>query len=216
MSQTQKTLNNDGKAHMSTEADKLESMIGTGKDFGPLVQTLKMAIERGDIDKENVHRMAHGLGIKPETLAHMLGIESKDSIHAEDQIDSPKNEVSPPDVQKNFKDFRIETREAEQVAESSTAMSTKDQTLLYQQLVKTAIPPAEARKQVQAMAKQARTVHGRAGETAASERESISSMLGNPRIRAVARMENIKAAKLAAEEQKAQQQGQGQQHGRRH
>ena len=113
----QDSLNNGGKAHMSTEADKINTMYGTGKDFDALVTTLKMAIERGDIDKENVHRLAHGLGIKPETLAQMVGVPSKDAIKAEDQDDAPKNEVSPPDIQKNFKDFRDETSAATSVTE---------------------------------------------------------------------------------------------------
>jgi hypothetical protein len=102
----------------SNEQDKVENtMHGTGKDFDALVSTLKMAIERGDIDKENVHRMAHGLGIKPETLAQMVGAPSKDSIQAKDQDDSPESEVAPPDVQKNFKDFRDETAKAISVVE---------------------------------------------------------------------------------------------------
>lgn len=125
----QDSLNNGGKAHMSTEADKINTMYGTGKDFDALVTTLKMAIERGDIDKENVHRLAHGLGIKPETLAQMVGVPSKDAIKAEDQDDAPKNEVSPPDIQKNFKDFRDETSAATSVTEEmneSTKMSSAE------------------------------------------------------------------------------------------
>ena len=125
----QDSLNNGGKAHMSTEADKINTMYGTGKDFDALVTTLKMAIERGDIDKENVHRLAHGLGIKPETLAQMVGVPSKDAIKAEDQDDAPKNEVSPPDIQKNFKDFRDETSAATSVTEEmneSTRMSSAE------------------------------------------------------------------------------------------
>jgi hypothetical protein len=106
------------KGTVSPQMDKVQSSVGTGKDFDALVQTLKFAIERGDIDKENVHRLAHGLGIKPETLASMVGVESKEAIEAEDQDDSPKNEVSPPDVQKDFKDFRSEIEAATSVTES--------------------------------------------------------------------------------------------------
>lgn len=113
----QNTVNSGTK---SDESDKLETKFGTGKDFDALVSTLKMAIERGDIDKENVHRMAHGLGIKPETLASMVGAPSKENIEAKDQDESPEPEVAPPDVQKNFKDFRDETRAAANVTESVT------------------------------------------------------------------------------------------------
>lgn len=110
----------------SNEQDKVENtMHGTGKDFDALVSTLKMAIERGDIDKENVHRMAHGLGIKPETLAKMVGAPSKDNIQARDQDDSPENEVAPPDVQKNFKDFRSETSAATSVTEAVKSTSSR-------------------------------------------------------------------------------------------
>lgn len=113
----QNTVNSGTK---STELDKINTSFGTGKDFEALVSTLKMAIERGDIDKENVHRMAHGLGIKPETLASMVGAPSKENIEAKDQDDSPEPEVAPPDVQKNFKDFRDETIAAANVTESVT------------------------------------------------------------------------------------------------
>ena len=111
----QNTVNSGTK---SDESDKLETKFGTGKDFDALVSTLKMAIERGDIDKENVHRMAHGLGIKPETLASMVGAPSKENIEAKDQDESPEPEVAPPDVQKNFKDFRDETAKAVSVIEA--------------------------------------------------------------------------------------------------
>ena len=122
MTPAQNSVNSGTK---SNEADKLDTMIGTGKDFDALVTTLKMAIERGDIDKENVHRLAHGLGVKPDTLASMIGVGSKDNIKAEDQDDSPKNEVSPPDLQKNFKDFRLDTQAATPVTEAVKLTSSR-------------------------------------------------------------------------------------------
>jgi hypothetical protein len=122
MTPAQNSVNSGTK---SNEADKLDTMIGTGKDFDALVTTLKMAIERGDIDKENVHRLAHGLGVKPDTLASMIGVGSKDNIKAEDQDDSPKNEVSPPDLQKNFKDFRLDTQAATPVTEAVKSTSSR-------------------------------------------------------------------------------------------
>ena len=122
MTPAQNSVNSGTK---SNEADKLDTMIGTGKDFDALVTTLKMAIERGDIDKENVHRLAHGLGVKPDTLASMIGVGSKDNIKAEDQDDSPKNEVSPPDLQKNFKDFRLDTQAATPVTEAVKPTSSR-------------------------------------------------------------------------------------------
>lgn len=108
----------NGAAEVDPQLDKIETSIGSGKDFDALVKTLKVAIERGDIDKENVHRLAHGLGVKPETLANMVGVD-KETMSPEDQDDSPKDEVSPPDVQKDFKDFRSEIEAATSVTESS-------------------------------------------------------------------------------------------------
>ena len=105
------------KGTVSPQFDKVQSSVGTGKDFDALVQTLKFAIERGDIDKENVHRLAHGLGIKPDTLASMVGVQNKETIAAKDQDEQPDEEVSPPDVQKDFKDFRSEIEAATSVTE---------------------------------------------------------------------------------------------------
>ena len=89
--------------------DKRVPYIGTGKDFDAVVRTLKGAIDRGEIDKENLHRLAHSFGIKPAELADMVGVD-KDSIEAKDQDDGPENSVSPPQVSKTFKEFRSETR----------------------------------------------------------------------------------------------------------
>ena len=89
--------------------DKRVPYIGTGKDFDAVVRTLKGAIDRGEIDKENLHRLAHSFGIKPAELAAMVGVD-KDSIEAKDQDDGPENSVSPPQVSKTFKEFRSETR----------------------------------------------------------------------------------------------------------
>lgn len=115
-----------GSAEVNPQLNKIENSIGSGKEFDALVSTLKMAIERGDIDKENVHRLAHGLGVKPETLAGMVGVD-KETINPEDQDDSPKDEVSPPDVKKDFKDFRSEIEAATSVTESSvTQTATAD------------------------------------------------------------------------------------------
>ena len=110
------------KGTVDPQLDKVESSIGSGKEFDALVQTLKFAIERGDIDKENVHRLAHGLGVKPETLASMVGVD-KETISAEDQDDAPKVEITPPDVSKNFKDFRSEIENATSVTEQMVSMS---------------------------------------------------------------------------------------------
>jgi len=89
--------------------DKRVPYIGTGKDFDAVVRTLKGAIDRGEIDKENLHRLAHSFGIKPAELADMVGVD-KDTIEAKDQDDGPENSVSPPQVSKTFKEFRSETR----------------------------------------------------------------------------------------------------------
>jgi hypothetical protein len=110
------------KGTVDPQTDKVQSSIGSGKEFDALVQTLKFAIERGDIDKENVHRLAHGLGVKPETLASMVGVD-KETISAEDQDDAPKDEITPPDVSKNFKDFRSEIENATSVTEQMVSTS---------------------------------------------------------------------------------------------
>jgi len=89
--------------------DKQVPYIGTGKDFDAVVRTLKGAIDRGEIDKENLHRLAHSFGIKPAELAAMVGVD-KDTIEAKDQDDGPENSVNPPQVSKTFKEFRSETR----------------------------------------------------------------------------------------------------------
>lgn len=109
MDSAQSETSKKATQHASFETEKLVPHIGTGTDFEAIVATLKGAIERGEIDKENVHRLAHGLGIKPEELASMVGVD-KDTIQAKDQDDSPENRVNPPQVSKTFKDFRSETR----------------------------------------------------------------------------------------------------------
>ena len=113
----------NGPASADPQTDKVTSKVGTGKDYDALVQTLKMAVERGDIDKENVHRLAHGLGIKPDTLANMIGAGNKETIQAEDQDESPETEVAPPDVQKDFKDFKAEIQAATSVTEATLSPS---------------------------------------------------------------------------------------------
>jgi len=114
------------KGTVDPQFDKVQSSIGSGKEFDALVQTLKFAIERGDIDKENVHRLAHGLGVKPETLASMVGVD-KETISAEDQDDAPKDEITPPDVSKNFKDFRSEIDNATSVNEAMSSTEARKQ-----------------------------------------------------------------------------------------
>jgi len=109
MDSAQSETSKKATQHASFETEKLVPHIGTGADFEAIVATLKGAIERGEIDKENVHRLAHGLGIKPEELASMVGVD-KDTIQAKDQDDSLENRVNPPQVSKTFKDFRSETR----------------------------------------------------------------------------------------------------------
>lgn len=114
--ETSKAKETLSKGTVSPQLDKVQSSIGAGKEFDALVQTLKFAIERGDIDKENVHRLAHGLGVKPETLAGMVGVD-KETIAAKDQDEQPDEELTPPDVQKDFKDFRSEIEAATSVTE---------------------------------------------------------------------------------------------------
>ena len=109
MDSAQSETSKKATQHASFETEKLVPHIGTGTDFEAIVATLKGAIERGEIDKENVHRLAHGLGIKPEELASMVGVD-KDTIQAKDQDDSLENRVNPPQVSKTFKDFRSETK----------------------------------------------------------------------------------------------------------
>ena len=109
MDSAQSETSKKATQHASFETEKLVPHIGTGTDFEAIVATLKGAIERGEIDKENVHRLAHGLGIKPEELASMVGVD-KDTIQAKDQDDSPENRVNPPQISKTFKDFRSETK----------------------------------------------------------------------------------------------------------
>jgi hypothetical protein len=102
--------------------DKQVPYIGTGKDFDAVVRTLKGAIDRGEIDKENLHRLAHSFGIKPAELADMVGVD-KDTIEAKDQDDGPENSVSPPQVSKTFKEFRSETRAVPTSIPSNTDIS---------------------------------------------------------------------------------------------
>lgn len=100
------------KGVKSSEDDKRVPMHGTGKEFDALITTLKQSIKDGVIDKENVHRLAHGLGMKPDELAQKLGLSGKDDIHAEDQDESPEVHAQGPEVlePKPFKDFRSETQ----------------------------------------------------------------------------------------------------------
>ena len=100
------------KGVKSSEDDKLVPMHGSGKEFDALITTLKQSIKDGVIDKENVHRLSHGLGMKPDELAQKLGLSGKDDIHAEDQDESPEVHTQAPEVlePKPFKDFRAETQ----------------------------------------------------------------------------------------------------------
>jgi hypothetical protein len=100
------------KGVKSSEDDKLVPMTGSGKEFDALVTTLKQAIKDGLIDKENLHRLSHGLGVKADELANMIGLENKDEVHAEDQDESPEVRPQAPEVYepKPFKDFRSETQ----------------------------------------------------------------------------------------------------------
>ena len=100
------------KGVKSSEDDKLVPMHGSGKEFDALITTLKQSIKDGVIDKENVHRLSHGLGMKPDELAQKLGLSGKDDIHAEDQDESPEVHAQAPEVlePKPFKDFRAETQ----------------------------------------------------------------------------------------------------------
>jgi|694.fasta_scaffold01918_46 hypothetical protein len=100
------------KGVKSSEDDKLVPMTGSGKEFDALVTTLKQAIKDGLIDKENLHRLSHGLGVKADELANMIGLENKDEVHAEDQDESPEVAPQAPEVYepKAFKDFRAETQ----------------------------------------------------------------------------------------------------------
>ena len=202
----QDSLNNGGKAHMSTEADKINTMYGTGKDFDALVTTLKMAIERGDIDKENVHRLAHGLGIKPETLAQMVGVPSKDAIKAEDQDDAPKNEVSPPDIQKNFKDFRDETSAATSVTEEmneSTRMSSAELNaqikIIRQNGRRTGKTPQDINTEVMEYRRLSRASGGKTSAVAAGQDFAGQAIAGqsDPRIQRILR-NNLMKEKIAS------------------
>ena len=100
------------KGVKSSEDDKLVPMHGSGKEFDALITTLKQSIKDGVIDKENVHRLSHGLGMKPDELAQKLGLSGKDDIHAEDQDESPEVHAQAPEVlePQPFKDFRAETQ----------------------------------------------------------------------------------------------------------
>ena len=202
----QDSLNNGGKAHMSTETDKINTMYGTGKDFDALVTTLKMAIERGDIDKENVHRLAHGLGIKPETLAQMVGVPSKDAIKAEDQDDAPKNEVSPPDIQKNFKDFRDETSAATSVTEEmneSAQMSSAELNaqikIIRQNGRRTGKTPQDINKEIMEYRRLSRASGGRTSAVAAGKDFAGQAIQNStdPRIQRILR-QNAMKAKMAS------------------
>jgi len=99
------------KGVKSSEDDKLVPMTGSGKEFDALVTTLKTAIKDGLIDRENLHRLSHGLGLKPEELANMVGVD-KEEVHAFDQDDAPEVNPQAPEVfePKPFKDFRAETQ----------------------------------------------------------------------------------------------------------
>jgi hypothetical protein len=116
------------KGVKSSEDDKRVPMHGTGKEFDALVTTLKQSIKDGVIDKENVHRLAHGLGVKPDELAQMIGLEGKDDIHALDQDESPEVHEQGPEVlePKPFKDFRSETQNRLPFSGSQMQESTTD------------------------------------------------------------------------------------------
>jgi hypothetical protein len=159
-------------ASADPQMDKVTSKVGTGKDYDALVQTLKMAVERGDIDKENVHRLAHGLGIKPDTLASMIGAGNKETIQAEDQDESPETEVAPPDVQKDFKDFRDEISAATSVTEAT--LSPAQRTAIRKSLQKTGASASEINAELRRHSTLARS-SGSASSAAAAGRQEASN-----------------------------------------
>jgi hypothetical protein len=172
----------NGEAKVDPQTDKIESSIGAGKEFDALVHTLKMAIERGDIDKENVHRLAHGLGIKPDTLASMVGVDSKENIQAEDQDESPKDEVSPPDVSKNFKDFRSEIDSATSVTEEN--MSAKKINQIRSDMRRSGASSSEINTRVNELRRLSRSSGGRTSVASAGKSAStaLSSAMHDPQI----------------------------------
>lgn len=115
------------KGQKSSENEKLTASIGTGKEFDALVTTLKTAIKDGLIDKENLHRLSHGLGVKPEELASMVGVD-KDNVEALDQDEAPEVHTQLPDTMepKTFKEFRAETFGSTESQETSNVAEGTD------------------------------------------------------------------------------------------
>ena len=184
-------------ASAEPQTDKVTSKVGSGKDFDALVQTLKMAVERGDIDKENVHRLAHGLGIKPDSLASMIGAGNKETIQAEDQDESPETEVAPPDVQKDFKDFKSEIQAATSVTEA-TAFTSADRSKLVQNMRKTGASSAEINAEVKRRMTLSRASGGKTSAVAAGqvEAQTTGAMIQDPII--AARVRRLRAAAMKA------------------
>jgi hypothetical protein len=169
------------KGTVDPQFDKVQSSIGSGKEFDALVQTLKFAIERGDIDKENVHRLAHGLGVKPETLASMVGVD-KETISAEDQDDAPKDEITPPDVSKNFKDFRSEIEAATSVTEQ--IMSSREINQIRADMRRSGASSNEISARVNELRRLSRSSGGRTSVASAGKSASsaLSSAMHDPQI----------------------------------
>jgi hypothetical protein len=172
----------NGEAKVDPQTDKVESSIGAGKEFDALVHTLKMAVERGDIDKENVHRLAHGLGITPDTLASMIGVDNKENIQAKDQDESPEDEVSPPDVSKNFKDFRSEIETATSVTEQN--ISSKEINQIRADMRRSGASSNEISARVNELRRLSRSGGGSTSVSAAgkSAASALTSAMHDPQI----------------------------------
>jgi hypothetical protein len=173
------------KGVKSSEDDKLVPMHGSGKEFDALVTTLKQSIKDGVIDKENVHRLAHGLGVKPDELAQMIGLEGKEDIHALDQDESPEVHTQAPEVYepKPFKDFRSETQNRLPFSEQ-VGMSSQEINQIRGDMRRSGASSSEINTRVNELRRLSRSSGGRTSVASAGKSAStaLSSAMHDPQI----------------------------------
>lgn len=178
------------KGVKSSEDDKLVPMTGSGKEFDALVTTLKQAIKDGLIDKENLHRLSHGLGMKPEELASKIGLENKDEVHAEDQDESPEVAPQAPEVYepKPFKDFRAETQNKLPVQEQM--MSSQEVNQIRADMRRSGATSSEINARVNELRRLSRSSGSRTSVSAAgkSTASQLTNAMHDPQIQRRMRM----------------------------
>jgi len=178
------------KGVKSSEDDKLVPMTGSGKEFDALVTTLKTAVKDGLIDKENLHRLSHGLGLKPEQLANMVGV-NKDEVQALDQDESPEVNPQAPETYepKSFKDFRAETQEKMPFAEQRI-MSSQEINQIRTDMRKSGASSNEISARVNELRRLSRSSGGKTSATAAGQHNAaaLNTAMHDPQIQRRMRM----------------------------